>query len=318
MIALLLVAALLRLLAGPGGLAPPEAEAIWRLRLMRVGSGATVGAALAASGALLQALLRNPLAAPSVLGLTTGAGLGVSIVVYAGSLASGTIALSRAPFLAAAMGSLGALAVVYALAQRRGAVEPVTLILVGVIVSAICAAASMFVQHLLPDAGLALANRWLLGALSDDVAPTALAAIALLTIAGVSVGAWLGPLMDAASLSDEEAISLGAPLVALRLALFLLAGLLAAGATALAGPIAFVGLISPHVVRLLAGPRHRLLTPLSAVVGAAVVLLADAIVRLVDFGAGRMPIGVLMALIGGPAFLVILRKNWALLRSADA
>jgi len=315
---LLLGAVALRLLAGPDGLGFPAGSEIWRLRLLRVGSAATVGAALAASGAMLQALLRNPLAAPSVLGLTTGAGLGVSIAVYVSALSTGAIALAQTPFVAASVGALGALALVYALAQRRGELEPITLILVGVIVSAIASAATMFIQHLMPDAGLALASRWLLGAISDDIRPMALFFVAMLTMVGVALGALLGPHMDAATLSDDEAQSLGVPLGALRVTLFLTAGLLAAGATAIAGPIAFVGLVCPHIVRLGAGPAHRPLVPLSAVAGATVILLADTLVRLIDFGAGRMPIGVLTALVGGPVFLVLLKRNWTVLQGVDA
>jgi len=314
--ACLVLACALRLLAGPEGLAPPDSPAVWAIRLTRVVGAAVVGASLACAGVMLQAALRNPLAAPSVLGLTTGAGFAVALTVFAAGAASQ--ALLAAPFAAAGAGALAALALVLLLARRRGGAEPLTLILVGVIVSSIFSAATMFLQHLTPDAGLALTSRWLLGAISDDIHPAALTLAAVLTAAGVGAGIVLGPRMDAACLSDDEAFSLGVDPARLRLLLLVIAGLLTAAATALAGPIAFVGLLCPHMARLLAGPAHRPLTPLAAVAGAALLVLADAVVRLVDLGAGRMPIGVLTALVGGPAFLVLLQRKWRTLMGAAA
>lgn len=307
-----LIAALavaLRLLASPEGLELPRDAIEWQLRTGRIASGLVVGAALATAGVFLQALLRNPLAEPAVLGLTGGAGLGVALWIYSGYLATGAIVQYHAPILPALAGSLGALAVVGALGQRRGLIDPTSLILVGVVLSLICGAGVMFVQHLLPDRGVALASRWVLGAISDDVATRWLAGVGAMTLACVGLGAALGPAMDAASLSDDEARSVGVRLGPLRAALFLMSGSLAAGSVVLAGPIGFVGLVCPHLVRLLAGPGHRTLVLGSALLGAGAIVAADAGVKLIDLGAGRMPLGVLTALVGGPVFIALLRRE---------
>lgn len=300
----------LRLLTGPEALALPRDAIEWELRAGRVISGLSVGAALAAAGAMLQALLRNPLAAPAVLGLTSGAGLGVALSTYLGFLATGAVVQYQPPALAALIGALAALAVVYTLGQRRGLIEPVSLILVGVVVSVICGAGITFVQHLMSDRGLAMSARWLFGSLSDELTLDWLAGAAAVVTMGVGLGVWMGPAMDAASLGEDEARSVGVPLGALRVALFFLAGGLTAVSVLIAGPIGFVGLVCPHAVRLTAGPSHRQLIVSSALLGGAVIVLADAMVRTVDLGGGRMPIGVLTALIGGPAFLWLLRREW--------
>lgn len=303
------LAVVLRLLASPEGLEWPRDAIEWQLRSGRIASGLVVGAALASAGVFLQALLRNPLAEPAVLGLTGGAGLGVVLWIYSGFLATGAIVQYQAPILPALFGSLGALGVVGALGQRRGLIDPTALILVGVVLSLICGAGVMFVQHLLPDRGVALASRWVLGAISDDVPLRWLVGIGAMTLASVALGAWLGPSMDAASLSDDEARSVGVRLGALRAALFLMSGALSAGSVVLAGPIGFVGLVCPHLVRLVAGPGHRTLVVGSALLGAAAIVSADAGVKLIDLGSGRMPIGVLTALVGGPVFIALLRRE---------
>lgn len=299
----------LRFAASPDGLAWPRDTLEWELRALRIACALTVGAALAASGVMLQALLRNPLAEPAVLGLTTGAGLGVVVSIYIAYTATGSIVLYAPPALPALAGALGALAVVGALGQRRGLIDPVSLILVGVVLSLICGAGIVFVQYLLPDRGVAMATRWVMGALSDETPWPRVAVVGAATVLAVGAGSYFGRAMDAASLSDDEARSVGVPLGALRAALFLISGALTAGAVLIAGPIGFVGLVAPHAVRRLAGPRHRSLMISSALLGAALIVLADAGVRLVDLGAGRMPIGVLTAILGGPAFLWLLRRE---------
>lgn len=308
-LALLLGAVALRLLASPDGVSLPLDGFEWRLRSMRVGSGVAVGASLAVAGVFLQALLRNPLAEPAVLGLTSGAGLGVVLWMYAAYRATGAIVQYHAPVAPALLGSLAALGVVGLLGQRRGLIEPVTLILVGVVVSLVCGAGIVFVQHLMPDRGVAMASRWVMGALSDDVGAPWILGVGALALGSTALGAWLGPAMDAAGMSEDEARSVGVRLGPLRATLFLLAGALSAGSVLLAGPIGFVGLVCPHVARMLGARSHRPLVVSAALLGGAVIVLADAGVRLVDLGAGRMPIGVLTALLGGPAFIALLRRE---------
>ena len=299
----------LRLLAEPMAIAPPRDGVELELRLLRAGSGAVIGAALAASGVLLQSLLRNPLAAPSLLGLTSGASLGVMLSIYVGYLLHGVIEPHRPQLAAAIIGAVASLAIVYAVAQRRGRIDPVRLILVGVVFSVMAGAGTMLLRHLMPDRGVIAAERWLLGSINDDISTAWIIGVSVVTIVGIVLGVALGRAMDAATLDDDEARSVGVPLQRLRVTLYLVAGVLTAGAVSLAGPIGFVGLICPHAARLLGGPSHRSLVISAALAGIALVVGADAAVRLAPAEIGRIPIGVLTALLGGPAFLVVLRRQ---------
>lgn len=302
----------LRLLVGePGGaLRWPSDAATMQLRAERVCSGAVVGIALAVAGVMLQCLLRNPLASPDIIGLAAGAGLGVMVEAYLAWLAGATVVAGGASIPAALVGALAALGVVYGLSQRRGLIEPVRLILVGVIVSIICGSAMVFVQYLLPNRAFEV-SRWMLGSLSDDNTARRIAVVGAATVAATIGAAALGRQMDAATLSEDEARSLGVRLGALRVTLFVLSGVLTAGAVVLAGPIGFVGLVCPHLVRLGAGPSHRTLVIGSALAGAALVVLADALVKAWKLPTGRLPIGVLTSVIGGPLFVWMLRKQSA-------
>jgi iron complex transport system permease protein len=311
--ALLAAAAAVRLLLGPGGLELPRDGLEWRLRGWRVVSGGVVGASLAVGGVMLQSLLRNPLAWPGLTGPAAGAGLAVTVATYLGTAgAAGSIGgglLAEVP--AAVLGALGALAVVYLLSQRRGFVDPVSLVLVGVIVSIICGAATLFVAHLMPPQARFEIARWTVGALNEEIAPEVMLAVALVAAGGAALAAWLGPAMDVASLSEDEARSAGVSVGRLQLTLFVVSGLLTAGAVLLAGPVGFVGLVAPHAVRLVGGASHRPLAIGAALAGAGLVILADSGVRAVELGAGRMPLGVLTALVGGPVFLLLLRREAA-------
>ncbi len=306
---LLATAVFLRLCAGTEGLSWSPDPFIMNLRWLMVASAATVGAALAVSGALLQAILRNPLASPFILGLTSGAGLGIVIATYAGYLATGAIVALHPPVWVAVLGAFAALTIVFLLSQRNALIDPVRLVLVGVIVSIICGAATTFVQFLLPDQGMAVYTRWVMGAISADTPWPRLTFVAIVTILATVVAITLGRALDSASLSDDEAASVGVRLPALRLTCFALAGILTGLTVAIAGPIGFVGLICPHLVRLLAGPRHATLIAGSAMAGAALLILADAGVSLIRLPAGRMPVGVLTALLGGPLFILLLRRK---------
>jgi iron complex transport system permease protein len=311
---LLCVVVVLRLNTGPTP-TPDAAELVMSLRTDRVVMGATVGAALAVAGVLLQALLRNPLASPDLLGLGSGAGLGVMVVVYAAYLAGLGIAATSVgggvgwtTTSAAIAGALGALALVYVLSQRKGLLDPVTLVLIGVVISIMCGAAISLLKTLMPDQGLA-ASRLLMGTLSDDVPRTRVWAVGGLTLACTALGAWAGPAMDAAALGEDEARSVGVRIGPLRTLLFVLSGVLTAGSVVLAGPVGFVGLICPHAVRLLAGPGHRVLVIGAALAGAILVIGADAATRLIDFGSGHPPISILTSLIGGPVLVLLLRRS---------
>jgi iron complex transport system permease protein len=277
--------------------------------------GLIVGAGLAVAGVMLQSLLRNPLASPDLLGLASGAGLGVMLIAYiafkAGMGISGSnTGVGWTTSSAALCGSMAALAIVFLLSQRRGLLDPVTLVLVGVVVSIMCSAGTLLIKSLLPDQGVAAA-RLLMGDLSDDAPHARVWMVGIVTLVGVVVGWLAARAMDAAALGEDEARSVGVPLGLLRITLFITAGVLCAGSVVLAGPIGFVGLICPHAVRLLAGPSHRTLVIGAALSGGTLVILADSIARLMDFGAGHPPISVLTSLVGGPVLVILLRRGRA-------
>jgi iron complex transport system permease protein len=208
-------------------------------------------------------------------------------------------------------GSMAALVLVYALSQRRGLVDPTALVLIGVVVSIMCGAGIMLLQHLMPGSTEGRAgggSRLLIGALSDEVTWRQLAWTGAVAAAGLGIGLKLGPAMDAASLGHDEAISVGVPVGALRLGLLVTSGVLTAAAVVIAGPIGFVGLVCPHAVRLMTGPRgHRVLVAGSAMAGAALVIAGDALVKAIETPSGRVPLGVVMALVGGATFIGLLR-----------
>ncbi len=280
------------------------------LRLGRAVSAAAVGAGLGVSGALLQALLRNPLASPFVLGLANGAGLGVVVAIWIGYALDNPVLRQSATLPAALLGALLALVLVFRLGRRRGQVEPLSLVLVGVVLSAVFGAMTLFVLHLLPPAEMAVLTRWMMGSISDERSWLLIGLIAGCVGLGALFATALARPIDAMMLGDEDAVSVGVPLQRLRPALLLLAGFLAAAAVVLAGPLSFVGLIAPHLVRRAGGPQHRLLIPGSALLGAVLVVGADAFVNAFRVSGGRLPIGIFTALIGGPAFLWILRREW--------
>jgi len=297
-----------RSLEGDVTLALPRPQYAW-VRWTALAVGASVGAGLATSGVLLQALLRNPLASPFILGISAGAGLGVMAALYAAHVLGVRAFGPGTDVLPAFAGALAVLGTVYMLAQRRGWLDPVSLVLVGVIVSAICGALIMLLQHLVPTGLHGEITRWMMGRIPESVPGPTLVLAGGLSVAGVVIAMVMGRAMDAATLGDDEARSVGLALGRLRLWLFALAGALTAGAVALCGPIAFVGLIAPHATRLVLGPRHGWLVLGSALVGVALVVGADVTRQAIDLGGGRMPIGVFTALIGGPAFIWLLRSG---------
>lgn len=279
------------------------------IRFSRAASGVIVGAALAVAGVMLQSLLRNPLASPDLLGLGSGAGLGVMLSILAAQQAGHFVLGLGFQTPAALVGSLVAMGIVYALSQRQGMLDPVTLILVGVMIAMICAAGIEFVRHLLPPNYSDAATRMLVGVISDDLPIRGLLLIGSVVLVSIVVGVWVGPAMDVAALGDDEAHSVGVPLRALRATLFVLSGVLTACAIAMAGPIGFIGLVAPHLARLCIGPSHRWLIVAAALCGASLVVGADCLVRILEFGTGRLPISILTSMLGGPVFILLLRRR---------
>ncbi len=277
-------------------------------RAHRLLTAVSAGVALAVAGALLQALLRNPLASPYIIGVSSGAALGVVIAITGAGAVLGWGGRSACAFLTAML----TLSVLYLLSQRRGWIDPLGLLLVGVILNAINGAIIMLVQTLIPaNLGKSLLL-WMFGALNENLSWPWLWILASVILVVSMVAVMMGRSIDLATFPDSEAQALGLHLGRMRLMLFALAGLLTAVAVQLVGPLGFVGLIGPHAVRLILGPRHTPLLIGSALAGAALVVAGDLAVKLIYHLTQQralLPVGVLMAIIGGPIFLVMLRRQ---------
>ncbi len=285
----------------------PTESMILTLRLSDVMAAATAGMALAVSGVGLQTLLRNPLAEPYILGLSSGAALGVmvqAIVRVELGLAMG------ANHSGAVAGALATMAIVYLAGRRRGLIDPLGLLLTGVVLMTINGALVMLLNYWVGPGGIKEnVSQWMMGYLSQSLTLMEIGIIAAVSVAGLGVLLSMARSMDVASFSDAEAISMGVNLKRLRGVLFFVSSVLAAGAVVLAGPIAFIGLISPHIARLLLGPGHGTLLIASALIGATVLMLANSlsIASNLVLETGILPIGALAALLGGPVFLWMLR-----------
>ena len=293
------------------------------LRLVRVGSAAIVGAALAATGVLLQGLLRNPLADPYILGISSGATAAVMMWIVWGDFIAGALLhhpwpaglFANGQTLPALVGALITCAVVFFLGRKRGGtLDPLTLLLSGVVISSINGALVMFLDNLVPYGARADILDYLFGYISEGTAPTTLWIALGVVLLGWGAALAIGGAMNIAALSDVESESLGVRLGSLRAICFILAALLTAASIALAGPIGFVGLICPHVCRNILGPDHRRLLVASPFFGAVFLMLADTFVRSTGawFPGGELPVCVITALCGGPFFLYLLtrRRTW--------
>ena len=291
----------LRLTVEPGGgLGLPDTGVVWGIRIDRALAAIIVGACLGAAGVALQAMLRNPLASPDLLGMSAGA---VLVVTLARALG-----WHIPDELAALLGAVGALGLVLLLGRRRGQVEPVTLILVGVALAIGLGSLASAIRATLPPSARP-EDGWLFGTLTDGLTGGRLAISGLVAIVGVVWIAMRGRALDAAAMGEDEAITAGVPLRRLRLEMIVVAGTLTAVAVVLAGPIAFLGLVCPHLVRLVMGPKHTPLAFGAAMAGGALMLLSDSIVRVMPLQTGRLPTGVVVAVLAAPALVIILRSQ---------
>jgi iron complex transport system permease protein len=271
-----------------------------------------VGAALSAAGVAYQAILRNPLAEPYLLGVSSGASLAAYLwrfPILGTVLGAAGAAVTQQLFAFA--GALTAVAVVFALASRRGRVEPVTLLLVGVIVNAVNGSIYLLVNALAKDmtGGSGGEIAFLVGVIQTNLQPRQVIATAAVVAAGWSLLAYVSGQLNAAVLSEAEAESLGLRIHRLRWGALVVASLMTASAVAISGPIGFVGLVAPHLARLLVGHDQRRLLPVATAMGAGLLALADAASRLLamDTLAGTvLPVGILTGLMGGPFFLLLL------------
>lgn len=269
-----------------------------KARLSRVLLGAVVGSALAASGVTFQALLRNPLADPYVLGVSGGAAVGATVAILVGR----DWALPPLAFL----GALGTILVVFAAGQVRGILVPHVALLAGVVINACTGAVIIAATSLLQPGTAQEVLVWLLGSVTS---PTwgRLSMLAVWALLGLVALTLLAPRMNALALGDEGAHSVGIDVASTRRLLFVLGSLLTGAAVAVCGPIGFVGIVVPHSLRLIFGADHRLLVPASALAGALFLVLSDTAARLAFIPLGsELAVGVLTALLGGPFFLLLL------------
>lgn len=273
---------------------------VWELRMPRVLTAAAVGAGLAVSGAVMQALTRNPLADPYLLGLSSGASLGAVMVLLLGA----AIVLPLAAFL----GALLALGLTLALASSLGRITPSRTVLAGVAVSALASAiTSLIIFWWVTGDSYREILSWLLGSLAGARWPAVAITFAAIAIAGVPI-LLSGRILDAFAFGDTSAAALGVNVQGVRWGLLAVTALLTGAMVSVSGSIGFVGLILPHAVRLLVGPRHRALLPLVALAGAIFLIWADTAARSL-FDPRELPVGIVTAIIGAPVFAFLLAKR---------
>ncbi|RJG10481.1 iron ABC transporter permease [Pseudomonas cavernicola] len=305
--------AALRLLGLPlSGLGLEQAELILgQIRMPRTLLGLAVGAVLALSGVAMQGLFRNPLADPGLVGVSSGAALGAAIAIVGGA-AFGGLPEAVAPYLlslCAFAGGLGVTALVYRLGRRDGQTSVSTMLLAGIALTALAGAAIGLFTYLADDATLRTLTFWNLGSLNG----ASYARLWPLLLVTAGVGLWLprrAKALNALLLGESEARHLGFEVERLKRELVFCTALGVGAAVAAAGMIGFIGLVVPHLVRLLVGPDHRVLLPASALAGASLLLFADVLARLA-LAPAELPIGIVTALLGAPFFLYLLLRGRA-------
>lgn len=287
-----------------GTSADPAVIAIVRsIRLPRVAAGALTGGALAVSGVLFQALLRNPLAEPYLLGVSSGAAFGaVASLTLAGSLAGPAMTT-----VFALLGGLLAIGIVFRVAWSLGGVDTRVLILAGVVVSAFFGAGVMLLLALSRGDAFRSAVLWTMGSLDRATWP-AVAALAVCTGSAATIAFGMARHLNALALGEEAAAHLGSRVESVKRLAYFVASLAAAATVSVAGVIGFIGLVVPHAVRMIWGSDHRALIPLAVLAGGAALVLADAVAQ----SAVRplvLPVGVVTAVLGVPLFLILLKRS---------
>lgn len=286
-----------RLLAALVGRGPADAELALSLRGPRLISAMACGAALAGAGAGFQILFRNPLAAPDLLGVSSGAGLGAALALLLGA---GAVLVQGAAFAGGL--AAGALALACAALARSGD-DRLALILCGVIVGALASAGlGLVVVVAEPYSQLPSITYWLLGSFTRATLPEALGALVPMAL-GAAVLLWLGFRLDALSLGDEQARSLGLAARPLRLLALAAAALMTSSAVAVAGVVGWIGLLAPHAARRIVGEQAGRLIPAAMALGALFALMLDRLST--AFGPAELPVGLLAAAVGAPAFLIL-------------
>jgi len=283
-----------------------DAQIFFIARLPRTLSGALVGSLLASAGVVFQGLLRNPLATPFTLGVSAGAALGAMLAItFSWSFAwAGISAAAAASFI----GSLAAVGIVYALARgRHRGLSTNVLLLAGVTMNAFFSALILFVQYFADFSQTYRILRWLMGDLDVSSYQPILTALPLMFISFAAF-AWLARPLNLLSLGDESAETRGLNVAAAQRTAFISASLATGAAVSVGGPVGFIGIVVPHLVRLIVGPDHRVVLPASALFGAAFLVGCDVVARTV-IAPIELPVGVITALVGGPFFLWLLVRR---------
>lgn len=300
-------------IAAPAGAERSAAELVFfNIRLPRLLLGLVAGAGLGMAGALMQGLFRNPLADPGLIGVSSGAALAAGITIVLGAawfpdlpraLGSWTLVLM------AFGGGLAVTALIYALSRSDGGTRVGLMLLAGIAVNALAGAGLGLLNFLATDEQLRNLQFWLLGSLGG-ARWSAVGLVAVLTGVALAIGWRLVGALNAMALGEAQAVLLGVPVERIKRVVIVVTALAVGAVTATTGIIGFIGLVAPHMVRLLAGPDHRWVVPGSALLGASLVLLADAVAR-TALQPAELPLGVLTALVGVPFFLLLLRGGHA-------
>ncbi|MFC1677622.1 FecCD family ABC transporter permease [Planctomycetota bacterium] len=294
-----------KVLAGPAPTAGENIDyEIFIIRLRRVILAAIVGAALASAGVVLQAILRNPLADPYILGISSGAGLGVIIAVLSGITWTFWAGSPMAVFAFA--GALVTVWLVWYIGHFTGKSQVTSLLLAGVVINAFFSAVIMFLTSIAKSHQLRSTIFWLMGNITEKD-PLVLWTSGGFILAGIVGLFTICHKLNVLTFGREQAQALGVDITKTRFIAFALSAFITAVAVGLSGLIGFVGLIVPHAVRLVFGPDHRQLLPVSAITGAIFLVIADTLARTI-LGHEQLPVGVITAIAGGPFFLILLAK----------
>ncbi|TAM98894.1 MAG: iron ABC transporter permease [Rhizobiaceae bacterium] len=283
---------------------------IMEIRLPRMLLGALVGASLAVSGAVMQGLFRNPLADPGIIGISAGASLGAATMIVLGGTALAPLAIFFGVYalpIAAFAGGLAVTTLLYRISTREGRTSIATMLLAGIAIAAMALAFTGLLIYLANDQQLRDLSFWMLGSLAGSTW-SKLWAVAPIILPALAASPFLARALNALSLGEASAAHLGVPVQFFKMLAVLVVSAATGASVAVSGAIGFVGIVCPHLLRLLIGPDHRYLLPASALLGATLLLLADAASRTVVAPA-ELPIGILTAAVGGPFFLWILLRR---------
>lgn len=293
-------------LVDSSGVSPTAEVIITQIRLPRVICGALVGAALATAGVIYQGIFRNPMADPYVIGALTGASLGAALVIILG-VGISLLGVNTLQILAF-VGAILTVLVVYNISRTGSRVPVTTLLLTGIAISLFQNAIVTFLKVIAEEKLLHGLTFWIIGSLSPTESWRFVWSVLPFILIGIVVAYLFSRDLNILALGEDQAQHLGVEIERVKWILLISGALLTAAAVSISGPIVFVGLIIPHLTRVVIGPDHRVLLPTSAIVGASFLMICDAIARVV-MGSGEAPVGVITAFSGAPFFIYLLRRK---------